>query len=427
MVPVSQSWTAGMKPGATLAPQQTALTFASVGVPGTAQSIGSEASLGKTASFAPMGPLDVTTIAGATAVPAVAGSVSSLPGVVDASQSLKRPTTGSWPSWPGASVASVPPKPVATMPARPQGSFLQAAVRPQTPPATSGSLVTRDPEPAAQPSTGTLTFGSGTALGTGAALGTSSVLGGSSRSLSTSKQLPATSGSLPDSVFVTARFEGPGFTQPLDAHRISLQTADPSKAVNVEEVMEELDKDHDGKISRKEFEDAVAAGLIEDQDFDELDKNHDGEIDLSELEEDIAEGIAEEELEEHPEWLTSHAIHGPPHGYGMDYVHQEEPVMYYRSHHHGHHQPGAGTGHGVLEPDFWVRVNGKRLEPTWQDSAWYMVAPVDFKGLASMPGGGKAKYLDPVDVGVHHADLEGHLPPLPPPRHWKEHKSCPIA
>jgi hypothetical protein len=84
---------------------------------------------------------------------------------------------------------------------------------------------------------------------------------------------------------------------------------------------------------------------------------------------------------------------------------------------------------------FWVGAGtpAARMEPTWQDGNWYLVAPVDFKGMENMKKQGKwsagMEYdtLNSVDQAVRELDAQGHLAPLPPPRHWKEHKGCPIA
>lgn len=79
---------------------------------------------------------------------------------------------------------------------------------------------------------------------------------------------------------------------------------------------------------------------------------------------------------------------------------------------------------------FWVAAGSPvaRLEPTWIDGAWYLVAPVDFKGMEQkMSRQRQAHELNTVDEALRSLDAEGNLPALPPPRHWKEHKSCPIA
>jgi hypothetical protein len=84
---------------------------------------------------------------------------------------------------------------------------------------------------------------------------------------------------------------------------------------------------------------------------------------------------------------------------------------------------------------FWIGAGtpAARMEPTWQDGNWYLVAPVDFKGMENMKRQGKwspaMEYdtLNSVDQAVRDLDAQGHIAPLPPPRHWKEHKGCPIA
>jgi hypothetical protein len=125
------------------------------------------------------------------------------------------------------------------------------------------------------------------------------------------------------------------------------------------------------------------------------------------------------------------------------------PYSQARSVYPGYHHTGGAPRRPETDPKYWNSLNedpqsqfpfwvaagtpAARMEPTWQDGNWYLVAPVDFKGLENMKRQGKwsqgMEYdaLNSVDDAVRDLDAQGLIAPLPPPRHWKEHKSCPIA
>mmetsp|Transcript_100175 Transcript_100175/g.192176 ORF Transcript_100175/g.192176 Transcript_100175/m.192176 type:complete len:361 (+) Transcript_100175:83-1165(+) len=89
-------------------------------------------------------------------------------------------------------------------------------------------------------------------------------------------------------------------------------------------------------------------------------------------------------------------------------------------------------GQGDPKEEMYVAVQSApntkayRVEPSWMDGAWYLTAPVDFKGMEQYPDR-QFDMLNTVDDAVKELEEKRQLPPLPPPRHWKEHKSCPIA
>lgn len=136
-----------------------------------------------------------------------------------------------------------------------------------------------------------------------------------------------------------------------------------------------------------------------------------------------------------------HVHHRHMQAHGMDQLlhnrHPEtDPDRRYQYEHPGHPVLKDGAGIQEVEPyPFWVGAGtpAARLEPTWIGGEWYLVAPVDFKGLEnSEKTHGFSKemqnhQLRVVDDAVHHLESQGTLPTLPPPRHWKEHKDCPIA
>jgi len=135
-------------------------------------------------------------------------------------------------------------------------------------------------------------------------------------------------------------------------------------------------------------------------------------------------------------------IHRLRHQHGHNHHHHEHDHDHHErqmksDHHHaqmsgGHGLPGdhPGGGHGGgWRPQLWTPVGhpAARVEPTWMDSQWYLVAPVDFKGLEQLPEHTQHRGLERLDHAVRHLDEEGKIPPLPPPRHWKEQENCPIA
>jgi len=142
----------------------------------------------------------------------------------------------------------------------------------------------------------------------------------------------------------------------------------------------------------------------------------------------------------------------------------QAPAAYARTRHvetdpHRQFYPGGPTvlhhGGGIQEVEpypFWVGAGtpAARLEPNFSGGEWSLVAPVDLKGIENrqsrslardkrgfganldhwLPAGTLAQHnedLQIVDEAVRRLDAQGQLPTFPPPRHWKEHKSCPIA
>lgn len=82
----------------------------------------------------------------------------------------------------------------------------------------------------------------------------------------------------------------------------------------------------------------------------------------------------------------------------------------------------------ALEEDVCFRVGrpAVRIEPTWREEQWWLVAPVDFKGLEKRDFYHMG-ILDMVDGTLEGMDMQNMLPPLPPPVHWKDGESCRIA
>lgn len=215
-----------------------------------------------------------------------------------------------------------------------------------------------------------------------------------------------------------------------------------------------LDWNKDGVVSRTELYEAKKEGVIaDDVNFDDLDTNHDGVISREELSRAVETGVLEEDTSDdgdEPEEESEESDDGQTH-------HVHKPRTKWRSgkdHHESitHHGGNRGESrdnqlahqyhmherqvhthmHGLQEDQpwpFWVGAGtpAARLEPTWIDGAWYLVAPVDFKGADRLPAPVRNARFATVDEAVRHLDRNGDIPPLPPPRHWKENKNCPIA
>jgi hypothetical protein len=179
-----------------------------------------------------------------------------------------------------------------------------------------------------------------------------------------------------------------------------------------------------------------------------LPKETEFEVDEEEELEGNAEGFGTLEVKKpRTKWRTAKDYKGPmpgrrPPTAGSDAALQD---TIYPGYHHTQGHPrmvetnerywnNLNEEHSSAYP-FWIGAGtpAARVEPTWQDGNWYLVAPVDYKGLESFKAQGKWSStmehhaLTGVDDAVMELDEQGHLAPLPPPRHWKEHKSCPIA
>jgi len=140
-------------------------------------------------------------------------------------------------------------------------------------------------------------------------------------------------------------------------------------------------------------------------------------------------------------------FHGANHLINNRHPDTDPSRVYQYGEHHGH--PVLEHGAGNLEADFWVGAGtpAARLEPTWIGGEWYLVAPVDLKGLENSDktngfpirresSDGAREFRDEqqrrhfqnelrvVDGAAHQMESQINLPP---PRHWKEHKNCPIA
>lgn len=82
---------------------------------------------------------------------------------------------------------------------------------------------------------------------------------------------------------------------------------------------------------------------------------------------------------------------------------------------------------GQLQDGFWFRAGNPaaRIEPHWKDSQWWLVTPLDYKGLNKMTKVQRQELLNRTDTSVANMDREGQLPDLQ--RYWHEGKSCPIS
>jgi len=150
-----------------------------------------------------------------------------------------------------------------------------------------------------------------------------------------------------------------------------------------------------------------------------------------------AHQLAQQEL--HEASMNHHQLQAHLHNYVLDPLpHNMRHVETDPERIYPHGAPVLKHGAGIQEVEpypFWVGAGtpAARLEPTWIGGEWYLVAPVDFKGLANSErthGFDKETQnaqLRVVDDAVHHLESQGLLPSFPPPRHWKEHKNCPIA
>jgi len=134
------------------------------------------------------------------------------------------------------------------------------------------------------------------------------------------------------------------------------------------------------------------------------------------------------EYDERPHVFSSvrKEIMVPPIGQ-LQYIQKEEPSTF-PLHLYSPRQPLACSVTNEQDTGLWIGVGtpAARLEPTWIDGAWYLVAPVDFKGLDGLPRERQNQILTNVDEALRQVDQDGQIPPLPPPRHCQE-DTCPIA